>query len=124
MSLGDNIRTIRKAKGVTISDLSSITGVSRSTITDIENDKGRGPTITTLKKIADALGVSVDDFFKEEAALSIEENEKNAIPEGYLRVSKEALEKGVSPEDMQMAVDFFIRARQRDEKAKRSEDKQ
>lgn len=119
MSLGNNIKRIRQAKGFSISELSSITGASRSTITDIENDNGRSPNTATLKKLADALRVSIDDFFKEDSVETIETDAKDALPEGYLRVSKKAAERGISPEDIDMAIDFLIKARQKDEKAKR-----
>jgi transcriptional regulator with XRE-family HTH domain len=39
-----------------------LTGLSKSTISDLENDKS-SPTAETLQKIAAALGVKVDEFF-------------------------------------------------------------
>lgn len=62
MSIGRNVRRIRKEKGFSIMDLKEKTGLSKSTISDLENDKS-SPTIDTLQKIADALGVDVRDFF-------------------------------------------------------------
>lgn len=46
-------------------NIRELTGLSKSTISEIENDKS-SPTAETLQKIADALGVTVDVFFKED----------------------------------------------------------
>lgn len=40
-----------------------VSGVSQSVISDIINGKVKNPTVKTLSKIADALGVSVNEFF-------------------------------------------------------------
>ena len=119
MSLGNNLKAIRTARGITISQLSSMTGVSRSTITDIENDKGRKPNTVTLEKFAEALNVSVDDFFKEEAADAI----KKEIPAGYMHIVQKAQQKGISPADIDIAIEFLIKARERDEEAKKNQNK-
>lgn len=62
MSLGENVKNIRKAKGFSIMQIRELTGLSKSTISDLENDKS-SPTAETLQKIAAALGVKVDEFF-------------------------------------------------------------
>lgn len=71
MSLGENIRRIRKNKNLSIMKLKELTGLSKSTISDLENDKS-SPTADTLQKIADALGIPVSDFFKDESDEEIE----------------------------------------------------
>ncbi|MDD6070405.1 MAG: helix-turn-helix transcriptional regulator [Clostridiales bacterium] len=43
--------------------IKELTGLSKSTISEIENDKS-SPTTATLEKIAKALDVSITDFFK------------------------------------------------------------
>lgn len=64
--LGDNIRKIRKAKKVSINNLSKTSGVSLGYLSDLENNKLDNPTVDKLKKIANALDVSVKLFFEEE----------------------------------------------------------
>jgi transcriptional regulator with XRE-family HTH domain len=71
MSLGETIRNIRKSKGYSIMKVKELTGLSKSTISDLENDKS-SPTADTLQKIAIALNVSVDEFFKEDSELTKE----------------------------------------------------
>ena len=63
MTVGENVRKIRKEKGLSILDVREATGLSKSTISELENDKS-SPTIETLQKIANALNVDVEDFFK------------------------------------------------------------
>lgn len=77
MTLGNKIRRIRKQKGLSILDLKNITGLSKSTISEIENDKS-SPTAETLSKIATGLGVTVDEFFRDDI-----EEENIKIPEEY-----------------------------------------
>ncbi len=59
-----NIRHLRKEKGLSQDKLSKLADVSFHTITKIEAGDTPNPTIDTMKKIADALGVSVDDLMK------------------------------------------------------------
>ncbi len=79
MSLGETIRNVRKSKGFSIMKVKELTGLSKSTISDLENDKS-SPTADTLQKIAIALEVSVEDFFKEEP---VAKNELT-IPQDYI----------------------------------------
>lgn len=72
--LGDNIRKIRKAQKVSINNLSKMSGVSLGYLSDIENNKGTNPTTETLEKLAAALNVTVDEFFKEDITLSKPKN--------------------------------------------------
>lgn len=62
MSLGENIRNIRKNKGYSIMKIKELTGLSKSTISELENDKS-SPTSETLEKIANALEVNISYFF-------------------------------------------------------------
>jgi len=64
MTLGERIRKIRKIKGLSILDIKEKTGLSKSTISDLENGKS-SPTTETLQKIADALEVDIREFFSD-----------------------------------------------------------
>ncbi|ABW18831.1 helix-turn-helix domain-containing protein [Alkaliphilus oremlandii] len=65
MTLGEKIRALRKEKRYSIMNIRELTGLSKSTISEIENDKS-SPTAETLQKIANALEVTVDTFFKDD----------------------------------------------------------
>jgi len=62
--LGQNIRKIRKAKGMSQGDISRALSMDRGYISSIENGH-KNPTITTLEKIAKALSVKLEDLMKQ-----------------------------------------------------------
>lgn len=53
-----NLRQVRKAKGWSQEELADRAGVDRTYVSGIERAV-RNPTITNVKRLADALGVSV-----------------------------------------------------------------
>tara|TARA_R110001592_G_scaffold363212_1_gene681390 strand:+ start:56 stop:274 length:219 start_codon:yes stop_codon:yes gene_type:complete len=63
IQLGSRIAEIRKEKSLSQVDLGSIIDMEKSNLSAIENGR-QNPSTLTLKRIADALGVEVIDFFK------------------------------------------------------------
>ncbi len=61
-SIGEQIRSIRKAKGITINELSRITGFTASFISQFERDITKG-SIASIQKIASALDINVSSLF-------------------------------------------------------------
>ena len=61
--LGKNLKRIRIEKGITQGDIVRTLGVSRSFISNIENGK-TNPTLSTISKLAKAIGVSVVELMK------------------------------------------------------------
>lgn len=62
--ISEKIKNIRKQRGLKITELAQRAGVSKSYISQLE--KGLIiPRIDTLKKVLDALGVSITEFFSE-----------------------------------------------------------
>ena len=57
-----DIRRIRKEKGISQEELAEKSGVSRPTISNLENNPDAITTTDTLQKIAVALDVKVSDF--------------------------------------------------------------
>lgn len=57
-----DIRRIRKEKGISQAELAEKSGVSRPTISNLENNPDAITTTDTLQKIAVALNVKVSDF--------------------------------------------------------------
>jgi transcriptional regulator with XRE-family HTH domain len=62
--IAKNIKKYREKKGISQDKLSKLAGVTLHTITKIESGATPDPRIETVKKIADALGISVDDLLK------------------------------------------------------------
>jgi transcriptional regulator with XRE-family HTH domain len=61
--MGFRIKEIREARNMSQEELARKSGVSRVTISGIENGATRATTTTTLIKLASALGVTVDQIF-------------------------------------------------------------
>ncbi len=62
--LGGRIRALRTAKGTTLPALAEFAGISKGLLSKIETDEDSNPSISTLHKIAEALGVTVADFLE------------------------------------------------------------
>ena len=65
LRLGARIAEHRNRQGVRVSELARRVGVSPSLISQIERDQSR-PSVSTLFALAEALGVPVDAFFRDE----------------------------------------------------------
>ena len=63
-TIGENIKKYRNKLGISQDQLSKKSGLAFHTIAKIEAGSTPNPTIETVKKIADALGVSLDDLMK------------------------------------------------------------
>lgn len=64
---------VRREKHVSVEELAEKTGIGRSTLYNYENGLF-SPTIDALEKIADALGVQIEELYEKEEKLY--ENEK------------------------------------------------
>lgn len=61
--MGYKIKEVRESRKMTQEELSEKSGVSRGTISALENGSVRTTTTKTLVKLARALDVSVDQIF-------------------------------------------------------------
>ena len=62
--ISENIKKYRAKLGISQDRLSKLADVTYNTIIKIESGANINPTIDTLKKIAKALNVGVDDLIK------------------------------------------------------------
>jgi len=62
--IGNNVRKYRKKLGISQDILSKRANLAFHTVAKIEAGSTLNPTIETVKKLADALGVSIDDLMK------------------------------------------------------------
>ena len=65
--MGYKIKEIREEKRMTQEELALKSGVSRQTISNLENNKSSSTTSKVLCSIARALGVSVSEIFFEDS---------------------------------------------------------
>ena len=62
--LAENIKRLRIKKGLSQDKLAKLADVTLTTLVKIESGANDNPTIKTLKKIADALEVAIDDLLE------------------------------------------------------------
>jgi transcriptional regulator with XRE-family HTH domain len=62
--LSKNLKKLRERKGLSQDRLAKLADIANNTIIKIEQGENQNPTLDTLKKLAKAFGVSVDDLIK------------------------------------------------------------
>jgi transcriptional regulator with XRE-family HTH domain len=65
-TIGNKLRELRKERKLTLNHLAQEAGCTAAYISQIERDKA-SPSIATLKRISQVLGVRIVDFFLEES---------------------------------------------------------
>jgi transcriptional regulator with XRE-family HTH domain len=60
--LAQNIRKLRLKRGLSQEKLARLADISTVTLVKIEASVAKEPTITTVAKVADALGTSIDEL--------------------------------------------------------------
>ena len=60
--LSNNLKKLREKKGLSQDRLAKLADIANNTIIKIEQGENINPTLDTLKKIAKALEISVDDL--------------------------------------------------------------
>ena len=65
---GERIRTWRTEKNMTLPALADRAGLSKGLISKLENNDDSNPSLSTLYKIAEALGITVADILETEQA--------------------------------------------------------
>lgn len=63
-------------KNITVNKLSTICGITQSTLNNIINGQSKNPTISTIKKICDGLEISLWEFFYCSEFLELEQEIK------------------------------------------------
>lgn len=63
-TIAKNIKKYREKKGISQDKLSKLAGITLHTITKIESGATPDPRIETVRKIANALGIGIDDLLK------------------------------------------------------------
>ena len=61
-NLSNNIKRLREANGLSQEKLARLADVANNTLIKMESGENQNPTLDTLKKVAKALDVSVDDL--------------------------------------------------------------
>ena len=80
MNIGEAVRDriieLCNEKDISINKLCSISGVTQSTVNNIVSGRNRSATISTIKKLCDGLGITIQDFFKSDLFDGLEQEIK------------------------------------------------
>ncbi len=63
-NLANNIKKLREAKGLSQEKLARLADVANNTLIKMESGENQNPTLNSLKKVAKALEISIDDLIK------------------------------------------------------------
>ena len=63
-TIGDKIKSWRKKKDLTQDALAKTANIPYTTIAKIESDVIKNPSLQTITKIAEGLGITIDDLVK------------------------------------------------------------
>ena len=61
---------------ITLNKLSTISGITQSTLNNIINTGSKNPTVSTVKKICDGLEITLADFFDDKLFTSLDKEVK------------------------------------------------
>ena len=80
MTVGEAVRQriiqLCQERDISINKLSSISGVTQSTVNNIVSGRNNSTTISTIKKLCDGLGITIDEFFHSELFAGLEQEIK------------------------------------------------
>lgn len=80
MTIGEAVRQriiqLCQERNISINKLSGISGVTQSTVNNIVSGRNNSATVSTIKKICDGLGITIEDFFKSELFVGLEQEIK------------------------------------------------
>lgn len=74
MDIGKRIKSLRVKNGLTLEELASRSELTKGFLSQLENNL-TSPSITTLEDITEVLGVSLEEFFKDESEEQIKFDE-------------------------------------------------
>ena len=64
INIGENIKKYRNKQGLSQEDFAKKSGVKYTTLTKIERNVIKKPSVLVMDKLAKALGVSIEDLIK------------------------------------------------------------
>ena len=80
MNVGEAVRQriiqLCQERDISINKLSSISGVTQSTVNNIVSGRNNSATVSTIKKLCDGLGITIDEFFHSSLFVGLEQEIK------------------------------------------------
>ena len=80
MNIGEAVKErileLCRERDITINKLSNMSGVTQSTVNNIVSGRNNSATISTIKKLCDGLGITIEEFFHSELFRGLEQELK------------------------------------------------
>ena len=80
MNIGEAVRDriieLCREHDISINKLSGMSGVTQSTVNNIVSGRNYSATISTIKKLCDGLGITIQDFFQSDLFTDLEQEVK------------------------------------------------
>ena len=80
MNIGDAVRQrileLCDKYDISVNKLSNISGVTQSTVNNIVSGRNNSTTISTIKKLCDGLGITIEEFFSSEVFRELDQEIK------------------------------------------------
>lgn len=77
MRIGEAVRQriveLCQQQDISVNKLSNISGVTQSTVNNIVSGRNRSATISTIKKLCDGFGITIQEFFDAEQFHDLEQ---------------------------------------------------
>ncbi len=77
MDIGEAVREriveLCRENDISINKLCTMSGVTQSTVNNIVSGRNNSATVSTIKKLCDGLGISIQDFFCSELFENLEQ---------------------------------------------------
>ena len=80
MNIGEAVKErileLCREHDISVNKLSSMSGVTQSTVNNIVSGRNNSATISTIKKLCDGLGITIEEFFSSELFAGLEQEIK------------------------------------------------
>ena len=77
MNIGEAVKErileLCRERDISINRLSSMSGVTQSTVNNIVSGRNHSTTISTIKKLCDGLGITIEEFFHSDLFRELEQ---------------------------------------------------
>lgn len=76
MDIGEAVKVrilqLCRERGLSVNKLCTVSGVTQSTVNNIISGRNHSVTVSTLQKLCDGLGITIEEFFRADCFLDIE----------------------------------------------------
>lgn len=80
MNIGEavakRILELCQERNISVNKLSNMSGVTQSTVNNIVSGRNNSTTVSTVKKLCDGLGITIEEFFDSELFRGLEQEIK------------------------------------------------